>query len=135
MNSREICRKSISHIEPVRLVVDFGGRQEEKIELFELNCGSRENGGIWYSLNGPPIHGFSTWNKDAASKLFHRLTLKLQAEQFPQYWSCYWSSFDATEPSIGPGEGFHAQHITWSPGDNQIHILRPHSYLAGLQLD
>lgn len=112
----------------------LGARQEEKMELSEDFFGSRENGGIWYSLNGPLIIGLSTWNKDAAWELFHRLTLKNQTEHFPQYWSCYWSSFDSVDSSILPSEGLHAQKEMWDTTDlkmtycSHIHAWLLYSY-------
>lgn len=107
-----------------------GARQEEKMELSELYFGSRENGGIWYSLNGPLIIGLSTWNKDAAWGLFNRLTLNHQSKAFPQYWSSYWSSFDAIDSSILPSEGLHAQHITWTPeGTKMTYCAHIHAWL------
>jgi len=118
-----IKRKAALYAEIKKRILDSeksGARQEEKMELSELYFGSRENGGIWYSLNGPLILGLSTWNKEAAWELFHRMTLKNQMEQFPQYWSCYWSSFDAVNSSILPSEGLHAQHITWTPENTKM---------------
>ncbi len=97
-----------------------GARQEEKPEISADDFGTRENGGIWYSLNGPLVIGLSTWNKDAAWNLFHRLTLKNQSEKFPQYWSCYWSSFDSVDSSVLPSEGIHAQLKGWKTLNQKV---------------
>ncbi len=87
----------------------IGARQVEKLEISEEFFGSRENGGFWYSLNGPLVIGLSTWNMDAAWQLFHKQTLKSQSKQFPNYWASYWASFDSLDSSILPSEGLHAQ--------------------------
>ena len=62
-------RKSLLYSEIRKRILDSektGARQEEKMELSELHFGSRENGGIWYSLKGPLVIGLSTWNRPAA---------------------------------------------------------------------
>jgi cellobiose phosphorylase len=107
-----------------------GARQEEKPKLSNDDFGSRENGGIWYSLNGPLVIGLATWNKDAAWSLFHRLTLKYQSEKFPQYWSCYWSSFDSVDSSVLPSEGIHAQLEGWKYLNQKVtYCSHIHSWL------
>ena len=41
----------------------------------DLNYGSRENGGIWYSLNGPVICGIATFDKQEAMRLLRQMLL------------------------------------------------------------
>jgi cellobiose phosphorylase len=106
----------------------IGARQVEKIELSEEYFGSRENGGMWYSLNGPLVIGLSTWNMDAAWNLFHKQTLQNQAKQFPKYWTSYWTSFDALDSSLLPSEGLRAQQRF--PADMKTtHCAHIHAWL------
>lgn len=110
-------------------VEKIGARQEEKEELSEYNFGSRENGGIWYSLNGPLIIGLATWNKEAAWELYHKMTLKNQMIEYPQYWSCYWSSFDSVDSSILPSEALHTQEVWIADGTKMTYCSHIHAWL------
>ncbi|MBR5652950.1 MAG: hypothetical protein IKX22_02585 [Prevotella sp.] len=86
----------------------IAARQQEDPELTsdDLDYGSRENGGIWYSLNGPVICGIATFDKPEAFKRLKQMSLANHARQFPQYWSCYWSSADNIESSlVAPDKG------------------------------
>lgn len=107
----------------------LGARQVEKIELSEEFFGTRENGGFWYSLNGPLVIGLSTWNTNAAWDLFHKQTLKHQAKQFPNYWTSYWTSFDALDSSILPSEGLRAQH-RFPANMKTTHCAHIHAWLV-----
>lgn len=107
-------RKKVLYQEIKDRILDsetIGARQEEKQEISKLYFGSRENGGIWFSLNGPLVIGLSTWNKEAAWKLFRMQTLQNQAKHFPNYWTSYWNSFDSVDSSILPSEGLAAQRF------------------------
>ena len=63
-------------------------------------AGSRENGGVWWALNGPLILCVATFDPAEAWRLLRRLTLTNCAEAFPQFWSSYWSSADNIESSL-----------------------------------
>ena len=80
----------------------IAARQQEDPELTsdDLDYGSRENGGIWYSLNGPVICGLATFDKQEAMKRLKQMSLANHARQFPQYWTTYWSSADNIESSL-----------------------------------
>ena len=86
----------------------LGARQQEKPQFNgnkEWYSGSRENGGFWYSLNGPVILGVATFDKAEAMKLLKAMTLRNMSEHFPDYWSSYWSSADTLESSLIPEHG------------------------------
>ena len=86
----------------------LAARQQENPELTsdDLDYGSRENGGIWYSLNGPVICGVGTFDKAEAMRLLKQMSIANHARQFPQYWSTYWSSADNVESSlVAPDKG------------------------------
>lgn len=86
----------------------LGARQQENPEFTgnkEWYSGSRENGGFWYSLNGPVIIGVSQFDKSEAMKLLSDMTLKNMSKKFPEYWSSYWSSADTLESSLIPEHG------------------------------
>lgn len=56
----------------------LGARQQEEArqEVPGLEKGSRENGGFWYSLNGPIIVGMNSVDKSEAWRLLKMMTLK-----------------------------------------------------------
>ena len=85
----------------------LGAREQEQPELTsdDIEPGSRENGGFWYSLNGPAILGVATFDKPEAMRLLKQMSLANHARQFPQYWSSYWSAADNIESSMMPSEG------------------------------
>lgn len=63
----------------------IAARQQEAPELTsdDLDYGSRENGGIWYSLNGPVICGVSTFDKAESMRLLKQMSLANHSRQFP----------------------------------------------------
>lgn len=75
--------------------------------------GGRENGGVWYALNGPLALGLSGIDKQGASDIFRKMTLKRHAEEFPQYWVGYWSAPDNQDSSLLPSHGLPDQRGTW----------------------
>ena len=86
----------------------IAARQQENPELTsdDLDYGSRENGGIWYSLNGPVICGLATFDQQEAMRRLKQMSLANHTRQFPQYWTTYWSSADNIESSlVAPDKG------------------------------
>lgn len=94
----------------------LGAREQEKPELnsSDLDYGSRENGGFWYSLNGPVIIGVNTFDKTEALRLLKAMSLGHSAQEFPQYWTAYWSAADNIESSLTPYEGLPDQTASYS---------------------
>ena len=93
----------------------------------DLEPGSRENGGFWYSLNGPVILGVATFDKAEAKRLLAQMSLANMSACFPRYWSCYWSAADNIESSLMPSEGLPDQ--TWTYADIPIACAHPHAWM------
>lgn len=94
----------------------LGARQQEdaKQEMPGLEKGSRENGGFWYSLNGPVIVGMKDVDKAEAWRLLKMMTLENMAKHFPHYWTSYWSASDNQESSkMGFLEGLPDQSLDY----------------------
>ncbi|MBQ6209419.1 MAG: hypothetical protein IJK42_06570 [Prevotella sp.] len=107
----------------------LGAREQEMPELTssDLEPGSRENGGFWYSLNGPVILGVATFDKAEAKRLLAQMSLANMSACFPRYWSCYWSAADNIESSLMPSEGLPDQ--TWTYADIPIACAHPHAWM------
>lgn len=85
----------------------LGARQQENPEFEDpsYDKGSRENGGFWWALNGPVIIGMAGLDFAESQKLLKMMTFANYAENFPQYWSSYWSASDNVESSLISVEG------------------------------
>ena len=107
----------------------LGARQQECPELTsdDLDYGSRENGGFWYSLNGPVIVGIATFDKPEALRRLRQMSLANGARQFPQYWSGYWSAADNIESSLVKSEGLPDQ--TASYAETAIACAHVHAWM------
>lgn len=108
----------------------LGARQQEapQQEVPGLEKGSRENGGVWYSLNGPVIAGMKEVSQSEAWRLLHKMTFKNNATQYPHYWTSYWSSSDNVESSLmGTQEGLSDQ--SWDYWTIPIYCAHPHAWL------
>ncbi len=73
--------------------------------------GTRENGGFWFSLNGPMIVNLIDVNRDDAQKALYKITLQNHAEQFPNYWVGMWSGGDSFDSSLLPTEGLTNKYL------------------------
>ena len=80
-------------------------QQDPEFKSDEFEKGSRENGGVWWALNGPVILGVAGFDKPEAWRLLQNMTFDHFSQQFPEYWSSYWSQADNFESSLMPGEG------------------------------
>jgi len=108
----------------------LGARQQQDPEFSApgLENGSRENGGFWYSLNGPAIVGISTFDKDEAWRLFRQMTFDNYAKQFPQYWTSYWSASDNIESSLmAEEEGLPDQSFDYAV--IPVYCAHPHAWI------
>lgn len=108
----------------------LGARQQEKPADTcndEFDPGSRENGGFWWSLNGPVIAGVARFDCDEAKQLLRSMTLDNMSKQFPDYWSSYWSAADNQESSLVEGEGLPDQSARYA--DIPISCAHPHAWL------
>lgn len=107
----------------------MGAREQEKPEFEDegFDQGSRENGGFWYALNGPVIIGVSGFDKKEAERLLKTMTLQHLSEEFPQYWSSYWSAADNLESSLIPEEGLPDQSMTYA--NIPVYCAHPHAWI------
>lgn len=102
-------------------------QQEPEFESPDYDKGSRENGGFWWALNGPVICGVADFDKEEAKKLFHNMTFKNYAKQFPEYWSSYWSAADNVESSLIEEEGLPDQSFSYS--EIPVYCAHPHAWI------
>ena len=65
---------------------------------------------------------------DEAWKLFHNMTFKHYSEEFPEYWSSYWSAADNVESSLIPEEGLPDQSLGYA--DIPVFCAHPHAWLV-----
>jgi cellobiose phosphorylase len=101
-------------------------QQVPEFESEDYEKGSRENGGVWWALNGPVILGVAEFNKQEAWKLLKKMTRENFVKQFPEYWSSYWSQTDNFESSLMPGEGLPDQ--TWHLSDIPVYCAHSHAW-------
>ncbi|MGN0425807.1 MAG: GH36-type glycosyl hydrolase domain-containing protein [Acetatifactor sp.] len=107
----------------------LGAREQEAPEFDDdhFEPGSRENGGFWWALNGPVILGVAQFDKDEAQRLLKDMTLQHLSEEFPQYWSSYWSAADNLESSLIPEEGLPDQTIDYAA--IPVYCAHPHAWI------
>lgn len=110
----------------------LGAREQERPELTsdDLDYGSRENGGFWYSLNGPVIVGVNTFDSTEAMRLLKQMSLANAARQFPHYWTAYWSAADNIESSLVRSEGLPDQTASYS--ETAIACAHVHAWMLYL---
>lgn len=107
----------------------LGARQQEapQQEASGLEKGSRENGGFWYALNGPVVIGMKDVDRDEAWRLLKMMTFKNMSQQFPHYWTSYWSAADNQESSLmGSQEGLPDQSLDY--WRIPIYCAHPHAW-------
>ena len=94
-------RKKRLYAELERRLLDggpMGARQiEHPVDQPGTPMGTRENGGFWYSLNGPVVLGLATFDRDAAEKLMRKMTFANYERNFPAYWTGQWAASDALD--------------------------------------
>lgn len=125
-------RKRLLYAEMKRRVYNgekLGAREQENPEFDDegFEKGSRENGGFWWALNGPVINAVSRFDKAEAWLLLKNMTLAHMAEEFPQYWSSYWSAAVNQESPLIPEEGLPDQTINYS--SIPVYYAHPHAWI------
>lgn len=107
----------------------LGAREQEAPEFEDQHFekGSRENGGFWWALNGPVIIGVAQFDKVEAQRLLKNMTLQHMSEEYPQYWSSYWSAADNQESSLIPEEGLPDQTIDYAA--IPVYCAHPHAWI------
>lgn len=108
----------------------IGARQQQTPEFAgnpEWDADSRDNGGFWYSLNGPAILGVAEIDNAEAWKLLRSMTFANMSRNFPDYWSCWWSAADTVESSLVPGHGLADQSMQhWAI---PVFCAHPHAWI------
>lgn len=119
----EEMKKRIYHSEKL------GAREQETPQFDDegYEKGSRENGGFWWALNGPVIVAVAQFDRAEAERLLKNMTLQHFSEEFPQYWSSYWSSADNIESSLIPEEGLPDQTIDYA--SIPVYCAHPHAWI------
>jgi len=87
----------------------LGARQQQAPPTYDVanaaKPGIRENGGFWFSLNGPLILGVASFDRSMSWSLLRRMTFANFASRFPSYWSGRWTNADSIESSLSPHNG------------------------------
>ena len=87
----------------------LGARQQENPPTYDVanaaKPGIRENGGFWFSLNGPLILGVATFDRKKSWSLLRRMMFANYASSFPNYWSGRWTNADSIESSLSSHKG------------------------------
>jgi cellobiose phosphorylase len=112
-----------------RLMVEekLGPRQRENPPDTErFPAGNRENGGIWYALNGPLCVALADFDRPAAKDILHRMTLAHHARMYPNQWTGIWSGCDNYESSLRATEGMPDPQSIWS--DMPIYCAHAHAW-------
>lgn len=78
----------------------LGARQSETAVKGEFDVGQGENGGFWYSLNGPLILGIAEFDKKEAWKRLHEMGFHHFADTYPEYYVGQWTGPDCFFSSI-----------------------------------
>jgi cellobiose phosphorylase len=99
-----------------RLVADevLGARQREQAQKGPLGAGVRENGGIWYALNGPLTVAVSTFNKPSAWEFLKNMTFANHASHYPDSWIGQWSAPDCLGSTQSDTPGLPASGEMWA---------------------
>jgi cellobiose phosphorylase len=131
MNELPVERKKVLYKEMQERVYKnekIGARQQESPQFDdeEFEKGSRENGGIWWALNGPVILGVAQFDKEEAYRLLKNLSFDNFIKHFPNYWTSYWSQADNFESSIMPGEGLADQSADYP--DSPVFCAHAHAW-------
>ena len=108
----------------------IGARQQEapKSSGPGLEPGSRENGGIWWALNGPVISGVATFDKEEAMRLLKMLSMTNFSKQYPEFWTSWWSAADNFESSLmGPQTGLPDQSYDF--WEIPVYCAHPHAWI------
>ena len=93
-----------------------------------LEPGSRENGGVWWALNGPVISGVSTFDKAEAERLLKMLSMTNFSKQFPEFWTSWWSAADNFESSLmGEQAGLPDQSFDY--WEIPVYCAHPHAWI------
>jgi cellobiose phosphorylase len=102
----------------------FGARTRE-VPIWNPE-GRGEDGGIWFSHQGPLIAGVATFDRDEALRLMRNLTFDAYAKHYPDYWVGHWTFADSLESTLSPREGLYA---FWLPEAFQPFCAHAHAWM------
>ncbi len=106
----------------------LGARQRENPPDFDrFPSGNRENGGVWFALNGPLIVALSQFAPGDAWELLRRNTLAHHANTLPDQWPGIWSAPDNLESCLRPTVGMPDPNYIWS--DMPLYCAHPHAWV------
>ncbi|MDX2110439.1 MAG: hypothetical protein SFY80_09390 [Verrucomicrobiota bacterium] len=66
---------------------------------------TRDNGGVWYALNGPLTMGALMIDREFGNELIKRQTLAHHAINYPHSWPGTWTASDCFNSSLAPAPG------------------------------
>ncbi|MBC7887330.1 MAG: hypothetical protein H7Z13_05530 [Ferruginibacter sp.] len=89
--------------------------------------GEGEDGGIWFSLEGPVIMGVATFDKKEAWALLEKMTFHNFSIQYPGYWIGHWTFPDNINSTLSSREGLYSY---WQDTKKAIQgfCSHPHSW-------
>jgi cellobiose phosphorylase len=97
------------------------------VDTERFEAGNRENGGMWYALNGPLVCALAAFAPEDAREVLERLTLTHHARTFPDQWPGIWSSSDNLESGLRETAGMPDPEWIWS--DTPIYCAHPHAWI------
>ncbi|MBC8009682.1 MAG: hypothetical protein H7067_06265, partial [Burkholderiales bacterium] len=102
----------------------FGARTRE-VPLWGGE-GRGEDGGMWFSHQGPLIAGVATFDRAEALRLLRGLTFDAYAKNYPDYWVGHWTAADSLESTLSSREGLYA---FWLQGAFQPFCAHAHAWM------
>ncbi|MCL6605688.1 MAG: hypothetical protein K6T94_22730 [Paenibacillus sp.] len=99
-------KKQLYHEIKTRVLdMEKHGARTREVPLW--GSGNAEDGGIWFSHQGPLIIGIASFDKAEAVKLLKKLSFHRFAENYPDYWLGHWTFADVLESSLFNREGLY----------------------------
>jgi len=95
----EEIKKALSNNEKI------GPREQSSPEFATYPKGVQDNGGFFFSLNGPLILGVAQIDKTEAQRLWKNMSFSQMAKNYSGYWNVYWSAANSLDSSLQPTEG------------------------------
>lgn len=118
---RQLCRDIKARV----LDMEKIGARTREVPLWSAK-GQGEDGGIWFSHQGPLIVGLASFDREEAVKLMKKLTFHHYADQYPEYWVGHWTFADSLESTLSDREGLY--HF-WTEGAFQPFCAHAHAWL------
>ncbi len=101
-------RQLLHEIKTRVLDMEKSGARTREVPLWRPE-GDGEDGGIWFSHQGPLIAGIATFDLEEARKLMRKLTFHAHAQNYPDYWVGHWTTADSLNSTLSQREGlYHA---------------------------